>query len=762
MPDGGSNRCLKCGAENVRGIATCSACGNLLIGADDFETYRAGEVPLPPPVSDSPAAAPAAPVTPAAGPEMWGPFRLIEKVGQGSFGEVYRAFDTTLEREVAVKLLTPRGPADTGGVAAVLREARTMAKVRHPNVVPVYGVDTFSGRVGFWSDFVHGRTLTDLVAVQGRFGAKEAALIGLDVCKAVNAVHAAGLLHRDIKGSNVMREDGGRILLMDFGLSLSSAERQSPGGTPAYMAPELFSGGPATIASDIYAIGVLLFYLLTAKFPVDVRRVTDPAARRSLHDERTDLPEALVAVVSRATDVDPKQRYQSAGQLLAALTEAAGIAPGNTTPLPAAAAPSPRTSRVWLLAPVLVAIAIAGWFTPLRSRLMPKSAGPAPGAHADYLRAQDLLDHYYQPKSLDQAIPLFEQTIAEDPRFALAYTGLCRAYLQQFRDLDDPALIQKSQDACTKAISIDRDLAPAHVTLGQLYTQTSHPDLASQELQEAMKLDNKSAEAWAAMADLYNRQGRSADALQALQKATDLAPADWRWLNQLGAYQLNDGKFAEAARAFEQAAKLTPDNPRVWSNLGIANRRMGRFADAETALKRALDLDPQSRYLLNLGLIYEQQGKDREAAALYERATELNPSSYLAFANLASVYDRIPDDKPKARDAYLKAISLAEELRKSNPKDASLLAQLGSYYATVGMGEKSVPLLRQAAALAPDDPQVLYRAAEGYELLKNRDEALRWIRQALAHGFSADTLRRNPEMRGLLADPRFATIANTR
>jgi serine/threonine protein kinase len=119
-------------------------------------------------------------------------------------------------------------------------------------------VDTFQGRVGFWSDFVYGRTLSSLLGVQGRFGATETALIGIDLCKAVNAVHAAGLLHRDIKTGNVMREEGGRILLMDFGLTRETSEAHSIAGTPSYMAPELFKGSAATVESDIYALGVLL------------------------------------------------------------------------------------------------------------------------------------------------------------------------------------------------------------------------------------------------------------------------------------------------------------------------------------------------------------------------------------------------------------------------------------------------------------------------------------------------------------------------
>ena len=193
----------------------------------------------------------------------WGDFSLLARVGSGGFGEVYRAWDPQLQREVALKLLLPGAVGGEAEYSAMLREARALASVRHTNIVPVHGIDRQDGRVGFWTDFVHGKTLAALLNEQGTFGAREAALICLDVAKALSAVHRAGLLHRDIKAENVMREEGGRILLMDFGLSSLERRQTDTAGTPNYMAPELFRGGPATVATDIYAMGVLLYYLVS-------------------------------------------------------------------------------------------------------------------------------------------------------------------------------------------------------------------------------------------------------------------------------------------------------------------------------------------------------------------------------------------------------------------------------------------------------------------------------------------------------------------
>ena len=238
--------------------------------------------------------------------------------------------------------------------------------MRHPNVVPIYGVDRHDGRLGFWSDFVKGQTLTEVVTTQGSMGPREAALIGVDVCRAAGAVHAAGFLHRDIKAGNVMREDGGRILLMDFGLTQEHGTGKDASGTPAYMAPELMLGQPATISSDVYAIGIMLFYLLTKQYPVEgadfaeLRATHLSGKRRTLLDARPDLPEALAGVVETAISASPGERFPSTGRMIAALSEAIGL--GAPAALVAATA-KPRGLRSWLLASAVISAALRWSFS---------------------------------------------------------------------------------------------------------------------------------------------------------------------------------------------------------------------------------------------------------------------------------------------------------------------------------------------------------------------------------------------------------------
>jgi serine/threonine protein kinase len=166
--------------------------------------------------AEIPYASPGTVAPPSQPIDTWAQLALLEELGAGSFGVVYRAWDPHLAREVALKVVR------TGSVAAldtsrIAREGRLLARLRHPNIVTVYGAAIEQGRVGIWMELIRGITLEQAVTTTGTFSARDAALVGLDVCRALAAVHRAGLLHRDVKAQNVMREEGGRIVLMDFG-----------------------------------------------------------------------------------------------------------------------------------------------------------------------------------------------------------------------------------------------------------------------------------------------------------------------------------------------------------------------------------------------------------------------------------------------------------------------------------------------------------------------------------------------------------------
>jgi eukaryotic-like serine/threonine-protein kinase len=326
-------------------------------------------------------------------PFAWGHLQVLEQIGRGGFGRVFRAWDPTLAREVALKLV--RVP-DEQRVNALdlLHEGRLLARIRHPNVVTVYGAQRVDHEVGLWMELVRGRSLVTLVQKDGPLSADEATVIGITLCRAVAAVHAAGLLHRDIKAHNVMREAGGRIVLMDFGAGRDVRHVAATGGaqgTPLYMAPEIVAGGAASPASDLYSLGVLLYFLVTASYPVVGRTLPEIAVahglghRRLLADLRPDLPERFIRVVERAVSIDPAARFTSAGNMLQELSvdrsetpqvvEAPHVGPpplvdrvrrtpraGRITPSPSLRTPRPAAPPIlpWWQRPTAALVIVGG------------------------------------------------------------------------------------------------------------------------------------------------------------------------------------------------------------------------------------------------------------------------------------------------------------------------------------------------------------------------------------------------------------------
>ena len=302
----------------------------------------------------------------AATPMTWGPFPIISEIGRGSFGTVYRAVDPNLQLEVALKVIRSGNGDAPIDIARALSEGRLLARIRHSHVVRVYRAERVDNEVGLSMELIKGLTLDELVRQQGQYSASEAMLIGVDLCKALAAIHAAGIIHGDIKAHNVMREEGGRTVLMDFGAGKDVKNDQRAGGdfagTPLYTAPEVFQGRSRTAASDIYSLGVLLYYLVTGSYPIEgntrteiARRHGQRLPRKPLRDVRSDLPDGFIRVIDRALAEEPEDRYQSAGLLEAALVH---VLPSLAPPLPVA--PSFDWKRLLPLAAIVIILGLAG------------------------------------------------------------------------------------------------------------------------------------------------------------------------------------------------------------------------------------------------------------------------------------------------------------------------------------------------------------------------------------------------------------------
>ncbi|HVS15209.1 MAG TPA: serine/threonine-protein kinase [Thermoanaerobaculia bacterium] len=300
----------------------------------------------------------------------WGPLEVLEPIGEGAFGEVFRARDPMLGREVALKLRR-RGPADAEfSNRRFLDEARRLARIDHPNVVRVFGADVHDARVGLWTELLESADLGDQLERQGTLSPTEAITAGIEMCRALAAVHAAGIVHGDLKAENVVRARDGRLVLTDFGAGAETAtpERtlRARSGTPLAMAPELLEGAAPSAVTDLYALGVLLYRLLTGRHPVEAADLRELRQRHRsegptpLLDVRPDLPPALVEVVERALASEPAGRFASAGEMERRLR---GVL-GGESERRGRVSGAPGAARLWVAAALvgtLALAALAGW-----------------------------------------------------------------------------------------------------------------------------------------------------------------------------------------------------------------------------------------------------------------------------------------------------------------------------------------------------------------------------------------------------------------
>jgi serine/threonine-protein kinase len=320
-----------------------------------------------------------------------GRYRILDRIGSGGMADVYLAHDQHLAREVALKILHRRFARDQQFVERFRREASSAASLQHPNVVNVYDRGEHDGTYYIAMEHLQGRTLKDLAGQEAPLAQERAIDLGIQILQAAGFAHKRGVVHRDFKPQNVIVDSGDEVKVTDFGIARAGAsditETGSILGTAQYLSPEQAQGGEVSPSSDIYAIGVILYELLSGQLPFDGDSAVAVAVKHLSEDPprlsslRPDIHPGLESAVMRALAKDPAQRWRSAEEMVSTLQAArAQIAMGDRgqgtavwAPLPADAAPpaGPEPSAVdrpprrrrwpWLVVPLLVAAAVGAF-----------------------------------------------------------------------------------------------------------------------------------------------------------------------------------------------------------------------------------------------------------------------------------------------------------------------------------------------------------------------------------------------------------------
>ncbi|MBK5292942.1 MAG: protein kinase [Acidobacteriia bacterium] len=381
----------------------------------------------------------------------------------------------------------------------------------------------------------------------------------------------------------------------------------------------------------------------------------------------------------------------------------------------------------------------------------------APTAFESYLKGLGYLQRYDKPGNLDTSIQLFNDAVKTDPRFALGYAKLAEAGRLKSRLGPDPRLLERALADGQRAAEINDQLAPVHVALGGIHGDAGRYDLATQEFQRALELDPRNAEAHRNLANAFESMGRAAAAESSLKKAIALRPDYWEGYNSLGTFYVRRARHPEAVAQFRRVLELTPDNANAWLNLGVALRNTRDAAGARRAYERSIAIAPSYAAYSNLAVVSYGEGNYVKAAEIYEKALKLNDRDWRTWHGLAQAY-LAAGLGAKARPVLERSATLAEGSLTGSPNNAVTHAYLASEYGHLGLRDKALRRIETALTLAPDDQRVLSLAGGVYEKLGDRRAALKWLKAALAHGASLESIQRDPDLGKLREDPAFQSL----
>jgi serine/threonine-protein kinase len=727
-----------------------------------------------------------------------GPYEIVGAIGAGGMGEVYRARDTKLDRDVAIKIL----PLDAAGASVrrerFFREARAASSLIHPNIITIHEINSADGLDFIVMELVRGEALSGVLA-RGPLTIKRAVEYAVQICDALKTAHDAGIVHRDLKPGNIMITASGLVKVLDFGIAkrvddpAADGERPTAApltvagtsiGTPAYMSPEQTLGDPVDARSDLFSFGVVLYEMVAGRLPFQATTTLN-LVRQIVHDPPTplrasvsDVPQALVDVVDRCLLKNPDDRYQTAAELAADLRRVAarfaGMVGAEETPTGTMTLPrvTPVRRRMprWILAMVggVLFLAVAWISGPALVRWVRVSTTPQTQlADADasplelYGRATELLRVYYREGNLEKAIGQLERALQLKSPYPLVEARLSLAYWRKNELNPDGEWQKRAMAHAERAVSGDDQLAVGHIALGAALVLAGDLDKAAASYQKAATLDPANWELLWRLGDLSmaRRNPDRSAAGDLYRRSTEAGPGEWESYSRLGSFQYAQARYTEAIQSFEKVRELAPDHARTYSNLAAAYHQLGRTDEAAAVLQRALEISPDSITYSNLGTYLYFQGKYPEALAAFDQAVKLNANLYTRWGNMADAARMVAPGAGKMHEGYRRAIQLAEE-RLAKAEDPNVRSSVALYAIRDGQPQKALAELDKVLAQKGLRPGVLFKATLVAELANQRARALGLLRQALEAGYQLREISAEPDLVKLRADPEYHKLAS--
>jgi serine/threonine-protein kinase len=731
--------CPHCRAYNPNSALVCERCAKPLVQPDSTAdvTFAGDRSPVPAAVAPSGGSAaggarsaPSSPVAPSAslvfsfepGSDFGPRYRIEAVLGEGGMGTVYKAHDKELNRSVALKLIRPGLMADESALQRFKQELLLASKISHKNILRIHDLGEVQGLKFISMAFIEGEDLHRVLHLQGRLPVERTVKIARQLLEALDAAHAEGVVHRDLKPQNILVDRAEQIYVSDFGLAkslhASTAGMTRAGeflGTPRYMAPEQVEGKPVDNRTDLYAVGLILYEMVTGDVPFKADSTLALMFQRVKEKPRNpktlnpDLPDYLVRIILRCLETDPAQRYQSAREALADLEAQRAPVRARSVQI---ALPVPTSRGGLISAGVVLALLLGALAVPQVRHFLFRGRGAAAVATG------------IPPLSEGKFLAVLPfRVLGDDQSLAYIADGMVEALSAKLFQLKEIRLASASAaGAAGKPESLEKIARRLGANLivqgmvqsagGKVRVIVNLDDAASSKRLWSHEFSGLAQDLLTLEDQIY---GQLVTALELNPSAEERARGSSRPTENIEAYDLylkgrnslrgqQDVRNVEAAiRFFEDALKKDTGFALAYAGLADSNLVMYREKKDQLWAQKALGAAQRARELndalpevhFSLGSVYVATGKSAEAVAELKRALELAPNSDEGFRRLAQAYKSL-SQKDEAIQAYKKAI-------ETNPYYWFNHNALGAAYLEFGDNEKALAEFKRVTELEPEN-----------------------------------------------------------